>query len=146
MMSMEFVSLFRKYNEDSTIVRASLNDLLAQLGLDPSYARIYHILDIFEVEPDMTVKLGVKVNFNYRKYTKNILDVVTVRQAIAARGVIHPILIAVSRDRNIVWVLDGGTRIETIDYTTVVDWKIINVDPLESPMHAFMRQSPSHLH
>lgn len=106
--------------QNSVIYRGTIMDLLSELNL-PRDADVLHIFDL----PQMKYR----INFNYRSFTR-LLDVAMLRKSIEEVGVINPITVAKGNNR--LWVIDGGTRIEAINPDTVIDWRVLSINPEDS--------------
>ena len=94
---------------------------------------IYHIFSILSIHPEYCRKCG-KVTYQeiMGKYALNVPALRT--NITAVGGPIHPIIVAKGDDK--LWIVDGGTRIETIKATDKVNWMLIDVNPDASPLDA----------
>ncbi len=119
-MSINIRSRVREVIQNSVIYRGTIVDLINELNL-PTNADVLHIFDLPQI------KYGI--NFNYKGFTR-LLDVAMLRKSIEEVGVINPITVAKGNNR--LWIIDGGTRIEAINPDTIVDWRILNINPEDS--------------
>jgi hypothetical protein len=118
----EFEELKRQALENSKVVRTSLASLDRKLDI----SEVVHIFDAPVKLPDLFPE-KVRELVSYSKITK-LIDIAVTREAIGNYGVILPLVVAYSPISRRLWVLDGGTRMEALDASKVVDWKILYID------------------
>ena len=115
----EFEELKRQALENSKVVRTSLTSLDRKFDI----SEVVHIFDAPVKLPDLFPE-KVRESVSYSKITK-LIDIAVTREAIGNYGVILPLVVAYSPISRRLWVLDGGTRMEALDASKVVDWKIL---------------------
>jgi hypothetical protein len=118
----EFEDLKRQALENSKVVRTSLASLDRKLDI----SEVVHIFDAPVKLPDLFPE-KVRSSVSYSKITK-LIDIAVTREAIGNYGVILPLVVAYSPISRRLWVLDGGTRMEALDASKVVDWKILYIN------------------
>ncbi len=118
----EFEDLKRQALENSKVVRTSLASLDRKFDI----SEVVHIFDAPVKLPDLFPE-KVRSSVSYSKITK-LIDIAVTREAIGNYGVILPLVVAYSPISRRLWVLDGGTRMEALDASKVVDWKILYID------------------
>jgi hypothetical protein len=118
----EFEDLKRQALENSKVVRTSLASLDRKFDI----SEVVHIFDAPVKLPDLFPE-KVRSSVSYSKITK-LIDIAVTREAIGNYGVILPLVVAYSPISRRLWVLDGGTRMEALDASKIVDWKILYID------------------
>ena len=117
----EFNELKRLALENSRVVRTSLASLARKLDI----SEVVHIFDAPVKLPDLFPE-NVRNSVSYSKITR-LIDIAITREAIGNYGVILPLVVAISPISRRLWILDGGTKMETLDASKIVDWKILYV-------------------
>ncbi|MCG2894888.1 MAG: hypothetical protein L7H05_01490 [Vulcanisaeta sp.] len=118
----EFDELKRRALENSRVIRMNLNSLIRRFDV----SEVVHIFDAPVKLPDFFPD-SVRSTVSYSKITR-LIDIAITRDAIANYGVILPLVVAFSPVSRRLWVLDGGTRMEALDASKVVDWKVLYID------------------
>ena len=118
----EFEELKKQALENSKVVRTSLASLDRKFDI----SEVVHIFDAPVKLPDLFPE-KVRSSVSYSKITK-LIDIAVTREAIGNYGVILPLVVAYSPISRRLWVLDGGTRMEALDASKIVDWKILYID------------------
>jgi hypothetical protein len=118
----EFDELKRKALENSRVIRTNLSSLIRRFDI----SEVVHIFDAPVKLPDLFPD-SVRNAVSYSKITR-LIDIAITRDAIANYGVILPLVVAISPLSHRLWVLDGGTRMEALDASKTVDWKVLYID------------------
>ena len=110
-----FAARLRKLVESSQFTYTTLDDLRRRFGFNT----VVHVFDVPRLLKILDV--GYEV-------VRDLLNTARLRESIERVGVLTPITVAYSPQLKALVVLDGGTRIEAINPSTPVNWRIVDID------------------